>query len=236
MHEAKVSMLGAERSFAPALYDLWFCASDSREQRRGLHMVMEFYNFDMHDAMLKQMDWFLCKRATIAEIIVMRLQEMANCGVLLYDLKTSNMVVDRDGTDVRFIDFGRDFCEHASFHDSASEITPILNALRLECSDATQYSRRLYLTMLVMLSASIHYELERSKVSYNISSHQRDSLHPLKSVARVEWAKSTANDVVSVKNVLRHEDMRKHLRHYCGRRNCGSRRTFRSANFGPVPS
>ena len=106
---------------------------------RGLHMVMEFYR-DMHDAMLKHMDWFLqtCALQKSSSHVCRRWQTVAYCYTTL---KTSNM--SGDGTDVRFR--FRTRLQHASFDDSASEITPMLNALRVECSDATQYSRRLYL-------------------------------------------------------------------------------------------
>lgn len=235
--EAKMTLLAACHGIAPPVYDIWHCKTGTKEQRKGLHMIMRLYAHDLHNVIFHNREWYAKHKSAICSRLCECALAMARQRMFSYDIKSSNIVVDerKEDVDVRFIDFGYTYCE--LFDAKANDECPVLTALH----DATKrtpqpqhaFEQALFIATLVLLTAQISTEMHDNRKRHNLDAKQRQALNPLFHSMR-KLRDDTPYEIVKlVKLILRHERVRECTEHYNGRRNANVRRTFALANFVP---
>lgn len=241
--EFRNTAIAAEIGAAPALYDAWYVRHTSKEQRGGLHVLCEFFPMDVHAVLIDAPARALPLAHGMREIVARHLRAMADASLLCYDLKPSNMVMTDDPIDVRFIDFGRDFCEWRPYSATNEylERAPVLSFVQTladqhasaddEYKPTQLYADLIYASMVVVLSANIGFTLDESKKASRQAHAANASLNFMSSVAQDLRAQLRGKHVALLKQVIRQRDIRDTLRHYMGRRNCGTKRCFQYASF-----
>ena len=127
-------------------------AHDDRP-KGGLHIICDYYPKDMHTLLMESPEVISENTDEIASIVSKALRRMAENGLFCYDLKPSNMVVREDPKmDIKFIDFGRDFCEWRPYSDQNEHLdrAPILSFVQSLADDNanTRYpAKELYGTL-----------------------------------------------------------------------------------------
>ena len=187
--EFRNTILASSLGVAPKLFDAWYNRHSASKQRSGLRMVMGIFSCDMHTLLLDSpmkvipMVDALCRQA------VAHMRAMANNDMLCYDLKPSNLVFAMDGEvpQLRFIDFGRDFCEWKPFVASGKAIAraPVLTfieKLAIEHADdritaRTLYRELIFATMVIILSSNISFTLSQSERAARCSYADRGMLN-----------------------------------------------------------
>ena len=181
-------------------------------------------------------------RPAIEAAIVECIRRLADDLLFVYDLKPSNMVVREDPSlDIRFIDFGRDFCEWRPYSDDNEflERAPVLSYIQTlaeQNANGRYTAKQLYadLTfalMLLMLSSNIAFSIDESRTASRQSFADNTVLNFMGSAAKSLRANTRGLHVRLLKQILRQRDIRDTLRHYIGRRNCGTKRCFHYAGF-----
>lgn len=228
---------------SPALYDAWYTRHATKHQRSGLHLVCDCYDDDLHNLLCESPERVIQCAPEIRLQVSAHLRKMAGAGMLSYDLKPSNMVYRLEPLEVRFIDFGRDFCEWRPYSEDNDflERAPVCSyvqtlVLELARNDSTVigealYERLLYLTMVVILSANLAFTIEKSCSGPACSGVQKHTLNVMAGVAGELHQCTRGREVRMLKKILRHRDIRGTLRHYMGRRNSGTLRVLQYANF-----
>ena len=240
--EFRNTAIAAQLGIAPALFDAWYNRHATPDQRGGLHIVCEYYPRDLHSLIMDTPYTILKHQDTLRDQIVGHLRKMAEANLLCYDLKPSNMVVREEPTlDIRFIDFGRDFCEWRPYSDDNEflERAPVLSYIQTlaeQNADERYTAKRLYadLTfglMLVMLSSNIAYSIDESRTASRQSFADNAVLNFMGQAAKDLRSNMRGSHVRLLKDILRQRDIRDTLRHYMGRRNCGTKRCFHYAGF-----
>ena len=83
--------------------------------------------------------------------------------------------------------------------------------------------------MLVLLSANIAFSVSQNCKRASLLETTRMNI--LGGLCKTVYASTRKRDVKFVKMILRHNELRGVLRHYFGRRSCGTRRVMRFARF-----
>ncbi len=240
--EFRNTAIAAQLGVAPALFDAWYNRHATSDQRGGLHMISEYYPRDMHSLIMDTPHIIVKHQHTLREQVVHHLRKMAEANLLCYDLKPSNMVVREDPSlDIRFIDFGRDFCEWRPYSDDNEflERAPVLSYIQTlaeQNANGRYTAKQLYadLTfalMLLMLSSNIAFSIDESRTASRQSFADNTVLNFMGSAAKSLRANTRGLHVRLLKQILRQRDIRDTLRHYIGRRNCGTKRCFHYAGF-----
>jgi tRNA A-37 threonylcarbamoyl transferase component Bud32 len=227
---------------APVMYDAWYTRHTTTDQKGGLHIICDYYPKDMHTLLMESPEVISENTDEIASIVSKALRRMAENGLFCYDLKPSNMVVREDPKmDIKFIDFGRDFCEWRPYSDQNEHLdrAPILSFVQSLADDNanTRYPAKelyvdlIYITMLVLLSSNIAYTLDQSSTASRHSFAENAILNFMASTLKSLRAQVDVKQVRLIKEILRQRDIRDTLRHYMGRRNCGTKRCFYYAAF-----
>ena len=236
---AIASILGV----APALYDAWYVRHATLKQRSGLHLVCDYYEDDLQTLVYSTPDELLRTGMRVQEQTLQHIRKMADNHMLCYDVKPSNMVLNRDPLDVRFIDYGRDFCEWRPFDENNTHLerAPVASYIQRLVTEAVAtdssvnierlYCDLMYAVMVIMLSANIAYTIKESRSDLKCSLAQRSQLNFMASAAAELRQMTRGRDVKLIKAILRHTEIRGTMRHYMGRRNSGTKRAFRYANF-----
>lgn len=229
--EFEHTKLAAELGVAPVLYDAWYARHRTARQASGLHLVCEYFPHDLHSLLVDETADVPARADELQRITLRHLRTMARAGMLCYDLKPSNMVVKEN--DVRFIDFGRDFTEVRPYGTACSEKAPVLSYIQDLVERAGSRSRRaqlyselIYATMVVLLSANIEKVLRKTDATLRCAVDQRATVNFMAHAATSWCRQAPPLHVSMLKNIIRHEDIRATLRHYMGRRNCGTKRTL----------
>lgn len=226
---------------APLLYDAWYSRHSTAEQRGGLHIVCEYFPNDVHELLVENPGKAIGLQKQLREMVVQHIRAMADNGLFCYDLKPSNMVYSTDPLRVRFIDFGRDFCEWRPYSATNEylERAPVLSFVQtLAEQHATSnrpamkiYSDLAFAAMLVILSSNFAFTIDSSRTASRRGFHEGVCLNFMASAAEELRFTMRGDEVALLKMVLRQRDIRDTLRHYLGRRNCGTKRTFAYAGF-----
>lgn len=242
MWEFKHTLVASRLGVAPILYDSWYNRHGKQKQKAGLYMIQEYFPSDLMNALDEYQDEVIERRNEIGTMIKGHIDKLAKADMLCYDLKPGNIVVRfEDGSmDLKFIDFGREFCEHAPTmsKEENQHRTPVTNIARTiakkyagkhKLRETDVYQHLLYCVMTVVLSAittyTIHSQRESLKANYSL----RKELNFTMDVAN-ELLDTTRGDFIKlVKEMLRQEDIKDLLRHYLGRRNSGTKRVMRFA-------
>ena len=129
--EFRNTAIAVQLQAAPALYDAWYNRHSTPDQRGGLHMICEYYPRDMHAVIMDTPESVYPIEKELRTLVVQHLRKMADNHLFCYDLKASNMVFRDQPFDVRFIDFGRDFCEWRPYSENNEylERAPVLLSL-----------------------------------------------------------------------------------------------------------
>ena len=240
-HSARASRLG----IAPALYDAWYTRHATDSQKCGLHVISTYYPRDVHSVVADAPYECPPFTALLRMHTTKHLRAMADDCMLCYDLKPSNMVFSEAPFDMRFIDFGCDYCEAREYSDKCtySADAPVLHAMQLlvdryakeestnrKCC-AELYRDAIYAVMLIMLSANIGHTVERNSSAIRCSVSSRSSLNFLAIAAHELHQNTHPSFGKLIREVLRIKDIRGTMRHYMGRRNSGTKRCFTYAGF-----
>lgn len=241
--EFRNTAIASTLGVAPKLYDAWYTRHATKRQRSGLHMIAEYFPYDVHNLLVDEPVRAISIASELGLQAREHLRKMANADMLCYDLKPSNMVFSDEGgcMRLRFIDFGRDFCEWKVFSDTNEHIerAPVLSYVeRLaneHCDERLTakelYHELIYATMIVILSSNIAYTLSQSIRASRCSSSQRHLLNFMAETAFDLRQYTRSSHICLIKKILRHTEVRETLRHYMGRRNSGTKRVFSYASF-----
>lgn len=240
--EAKLTLIAAYVNASPKVFDIWYCARGTREQNKGLHVVMERFPNDMHDIIFRDLEFLERHRGDIARELDKCAIALSKVGMITYDIKSSNIVVRKDPLDVKFIDYGNDYCE--MYDMSAIDLqgkrahggeNPVLSELVAQCR-RFKNSKKIFesvvrISILVCLSANISNEIHKRRREYNLGQDLRRRMNPLHDYMKHLRQGTPAAIVRLVKVVLRSDNVRECNEHYNGNRNSCVKRMFRHANF-----
>jgi len=239
--EFRNTAIAANLKICPILYDAWYVRHATRLQKGGLHIVCAYYPKDVHSLLCDTPKNVIPIAKELRTQVIHHLRKMADNNLFCYDLKPSNMVFDDDPVDVKFIDFGRDFCEWRPYSEKCEflERAPVLSYIQTladkhadgKMSPNMLYSDLTFAVMVIMLSANIAYTLDQSRNAIRASFSERAILNFMAGAAAELRTATRGSHVKLIKDILRHRDVKDTIRHYMGRRNCGTKRTFYYAGF-----
>ena len=239
--EFRNTAIAVQLGVAPLLYDAWYNRHATQEQRGGLHLVQEYFPQDMHELLIEKPDRVRPLIESLRSTIVKQLRIMADNYLFCYDLKPSNMVYRHEPFAVRFIDFGRDFCEWRPYSadNEYVERAPVLSFMQTLADANTAdtsaakklYADLIFAVMVIILSSNIAFTLDSSRTASRQSFAENISLNFMATTAQEMRAELRGHEIKMLKDILRQRDIRDTLRHYMGRRNCGTKRTFAYAGF-----
>jgi hypothetical protein len=249
--ELRVTVRLAELGVAPRVFAARYVprtqvVEGGGRRARGLHLVMELFDMDARTCVLDDPAGAVALGPWLSGRIVEHLRALAGANVFVYDVKLQNVVLREPASaqrQLRLVDFGSDFCECADLAaarrpapaadapEARDPDTPVQRAIASVATDAAAYQRIMFLVMLIVFSANIVHEVEGEKRSLCMTPAERAQLAFLRAATHEERRRCTPSEVVAVKAVLRHRDVRDHLAYYNGRRNRGVWRTFKAAGF-----
>ena len=237
--EYKHLQLASDLKVGPRVLTAWFARHATREWPSGLYVVMERFEYDLETALCGDRDVIpraLARRNAVENDLVRCLARLADAHLFVYDLKPSNVVVqlgDADEVRVRVIDFGRDFCEWSSASEAdPTRSSPNIDMLRRRmCGDPDHdVDKRIYhvlfATMMIVLSATTTRCLYEDRGHHRLCAEERTEAHPLRASVNALLDSMRDRDLQLVRYLLRTDDVRGVLRHYHGRRNSGTGRSF----------
>lgn len=243
-HMLKASQLGV----GPEVYRAWCARHATGRWPSGLYAITERFSHDLEDALCRDRtlrESLASRRPALAKAIARCVDTLARENIFVYDLKPSNVVVQfgesgrDDDVTVKLIDFGRDFCEWAGCEADPESNTPCVTMLRKrvlslhpdmsEEERAALVSHVLYAAMIVLLTATTTRVLHEDRVDHRMDARTREAVHPTLPLARDLLSGMQGRNIALVRAVLRMDDVRGVLRHYNGRRDAGTRRTFAMA-------
>ena len=241
--EFRNTAVAVQLGVAPILYDAWYNRHSTLDQRGGLHIICEYYPKDLHALMMDTPEAVKPLSPKLRCRVVQHLRKMADNALFCYDLKPSNMVMNDEPFDIRLIDFGRDFCEWRPYSEDNEylERAPVLSFIQTlaEQHKTPRYSARLlyadltYAAMLLILSSNIAFTLDQSRTASRRGFADNQTLNFMAEAARELREQTQGQHVHLIKQILRQRDIRDTLRHYMGRRNCGTKRCLDYAGFVP---
>ena len=239
--EFKNTMIASSVGATPEIYDAWYNRHATEEQRSGLYFLMAYYPLDIHELLTKHSVFSLSHYQLLKEQSITHLRKMAENSMFMYDLKPSNMVVRKNPLDIRFIDFGRDFCEWRPYTKpyEFTERAPVLSSIQKiadENCDEIMSAEQLYIelsfmTMVIILSSNIAYTLEETRSALRCGFAERWGLNYMGEAVAELRQQLHPKYIALIKEVLRHRDVKDTMRHYMGRRNSGTKRCFTYASF-----
>ena len=226
--EARFTLMASNTGIGPNVYDVWYCESSSKQQNKGLHVVMDFLSMDLHEALFHETEWSMEHRDKLVARIEECVMKLAQMGIFTYDIKSSNIVLNKSPFDMRFIDFSNTYTElRGGTHENtvygmlASKTRN--NSKLIDATIAT--------TTMVILSANLSIEIWERRKRDNTTRDERERLNILRDRMRTLRRSTPAHVVHLVKCVLRNEDVKECIEHYMGRRNAGTKRVFEYAYF-----
>ena len=239
--EFRNTAIAVQLGVAPIMYDAWYNRHATSDQRGGLHIICEHFPHDLHNLLLEMPEKVSALSNDLRNIVTSQLRLLAENALFCYDLKPSNLVYREQPLTVRFIDFGRDFCEWRPYSSDNEylERAPVLSfmqTLAMKHTRTTESAKRLYTdlifhVMLLVLSSNIAFTLDSSRTASRQAFADGTTLNFMASVLKELRHELSGDHIRLLKEVLRQRDIRDTLRHYMGRRNCGTKRTFSYAGF-----
>jgi serine/threonine protein kinase len=231
--EYQHSIVAASCHAGPIVHDAFYVRHATRYQRRGLHMVLDRMKETLEDAVLadEPQDGPLDVES-LAPGIVTAVRALAGVGMLHFDLKPKNIMLDAD-RNARVIDFGCEFCQHVDTphpgpHAMGSERL-IFDTLPAEVkNDTERRTRVLAAVMLIQLCATTDALLrDAAQELKTLSTDARLARNPVRRPARDAYDELRVAEIPVVRQVLRHPSVRATTAHYCGSRNAHLARVFR---------
>ena len=226
--EARFALLAAYSDVGPNIYDIWYASKSTKEQKKGLHMVMDYFSMDLHELIFRHTDWMLQNKGKVASAIEACAMKLARLQIFSYDIKSANIVVNTSPFDLKFIDFSNTYCEWCK---GASKEESVYKMLQAHTKNSSLIDVVIASTMLIILSANIGIELYEHRKKDNTTYEDRVKMHVLRDKMRSLRSQSPAYTVYLIKCVLRNSNVKECLDHYLGKRNSGTRRVFDYAHF-----
>ena len=227
--EARFSLMAAYADVGPRVYDIWYCETSSKQQNKGLHVVMDFLAMDFHEALFHETEWVMEHKTAIVDRIEGCVMKLAQMGVFTYDIKSSNIVLDKEPLDLRFIDFSSTYTE---LRDGTSRDDGVYSMLASKVrNNPKMIDTAIAVATMVILSANLTMEIFERRKSDNTLPAERERLQIMRERMRALRRSTPAYVVHLVKCILRDEDVKECVEHYMGRRNAGTRRVFEYAYF-----
>ena len=225
-HELRATWKASKVSAAPKLHDAWYVSRSNDTARRGLHMISAAYDFDLHDIIHGDKQFFSDHRKRIANLLEEKAFALSGAGILFLDVKDGNVVLNKEPLDVRFIDFGTPHCQMRS--QPSNTLWKMVSGLEINDSDA---SKVMGIVMLIMLSASITSDIYSYRLSENTNAETRKHMNPLWDKMHEIRLNTPYTLIRIIKNVLRDQTVRETVCHYNGRRYSTTKRIFDISNF-----
>ena len=250
--EARYTIMAANAGVAPKLHAIWYARHARARFPSGLYLVTDLYERTLDDAMIQDetREVYLENVEEIGNQILSHISALARNRLLCTDLKPTNVLVsgldddddddDDDAersVDVKLIDFGREFCEHAS--DAIDRRAPTIDFLTALVKSkepdlsseehAAVVEHVLFALMLVTFSAVTTKSLHADRHQHRLSKSMRARVHPLSARCSKYLAGLQGKHRAYLRAVMRTDEVRDVLSHYHGRRNAGTRRTLRYA-------
>lgn len=243
--EFRNTAIATQLGICPKMYDAWYVRHATRLQRGGLHIVCDYYPKDVHSLLCDNPYDVIPIAKEMRTQVMKHLRTMADNNLFCYDLKPANMVFKDKPVDVRLIDFGRDFCEWRpySHKNEFLERAPVLSYIQNladkyaddRLSPEVLYTDLTFAVMVIMLSANIAFTLDQSRNAIRASFAERSILNFMAGAAAELRTSTRGSHVTLIKEILRQRDIKDTIRHYMGRRNCGTKRVFYYAGFRKNP-
>ena len=236
--EFRHTLVASKLGIAPKLYDAWYVRHSKPKQKSGLHLICEYLPIDGQNAYHSYIEEVLTNKSKIEEKIYNHLLLLANNDMFCYDLKPGNIVMDFDDFKVKFIDFGREFCEQNPWESDSSDRAPITTYIKKIAQENTEtdeegcklYRHLLFLTMLVLLSSNTSYYLFTIKEKINADKKLREDLNFVSYTAKSVLGDTRGKLISMIRKILRNEDIKSCCCHYMSRRNAGTRRILQWAD------
>ena len=246
IRECEWTVLASQLGVGPLVYHAWYERRSNPMGPAGLYMITERMDMDMYDALCECPEVIAEHGEEIASRLCKLLKRIADEGLIMYDLKLGNVLlnVPEDGScpDVRLVDFGTEFCERDEKKEDgalAPAYSPVSSLLRRLTRDAKGdvdpdelASHVRFATMVVVMSANTTNHVSEMRRDLNLDDATRRKCEFLKPAARKLIDSMQGRSVSMVRELLRVPSVRDTLAHYNGRRNDGTRRTFRLACGG----
>lgn len=239
--EFRNTAIAAQLGICPKIYDAWYVRHATRLQKGGLHIVCDYFPKDVHSLLCDSPYEVIPIAKELRSQVICHLRKMADNNLFCYDLKPSNMVFQDAPVIVKFIDFGRDFCEWRQYSPKNEflERAPVLSFIQTLAENNADgnltakmlYADLIFNVMVIMLSANIAYTLDQSRNAIRASFAERSILNFMAAAAADLRTSTRGKHVKLIKEILRQRDIKDTIRHYMGRRNCGTKRTFYYAGY-----
>jgi hypothetical protein len=245
--ELKHMLVASKVGASPPIYDSWFAKHGTGQFPSGLYTLTKMYTCDLESALTskrREEERLKVLRSveSIKSKVTSHLWSLAKEKMFMYDLKPGNIVVDFDSdscVDAKIIDFGKDFCEWDGDNAHLTSSSPLISMMKkrilLRKDIKTEEERDeflsfiLFVTMMIILSATTTKTIYEEKYYLKIPKEDRKRAHPFTGFVTLIWEKMREKDKSLVKSLLRCDDVRASLGHYHGRRNAGTKRTIRFA-------
>ena len=236
-HTLKASQLGV----SPEIYLAWYAKHANREFPSGLYFVTELFDYDLEEMIMSERNrqTVLEKADDIAKSIVDNIVTLARNGLFLYDLRPGNIVINiqDDVVTTKIIDFGRDFCEWSktSQPDRNTPVCNLIHELVSKLPDMTDDEREqlethiMFGTMLIQVASHTTTFIYEDRHRHRMDEETRRRVNGLARAASAFLETLQGQHKAIIRQVLRQDDVKGVLAHYHGRRNAGTRRTFRFA-------
>lgn len=239
--EFRNTSIASELNVCPIIYDAWYVRHATRLQRSGLHIVCEHFEQDVHNLLMDTPHDVIPISKELRQQTIQHLRIMADNNLFCYDLKPANMVFRHEPLEVKFIDFGRDFCEWRPYstNNEYLERAPVLSYIQTLADEHAEdnltpemlYADLTFAVMVIVLSANIAYTLDESRRAIRTSFSERHILNFMAGAASELRLMTRGKHTALIKEILRHRDVKGTIEHYMGRRNCGTKRVFYYAGF-----
>jgi len=234
--EFETTALAARHGVAPTLYDAFYAKHTTSRQRRGLHLMTRWYPMDLRTAVVRFHDaWDDGVLQDLGRRLLAHVEQLARMGIFHFDLKAQNVVVDADATDVRdvrILDFGKEFCQRRGSDHMAlwRHIDKLVDREQWAGPRARNAEHVAKLAMLALFSCVISHELNDARIDFKtLDATARAALNPLRDIVRDEFDAAPPVAIRCAREVLRDDEVRDLLRHYCGAHNACTKRVFRMA-------
>ena len=239
--EFRYSLIASDLNIGPKIFDAWFVRHATSDQKNGLHMITEYFEEDMHSFVLDNPILATQHIESIREMLTNNFRVLADNCIFCYDLKLCNLVIRREPLEIKIIDFGTDFTEKREFCPYRENVNaPVLSLVQQivdesNASESTKqnlYKDLIYVLMMILMSSNITYTLQKStRIVKHIFTSESTIINFLYPVLQNIRSTMRGVHIRMIKKLLRHKEIRSNLRHYFGRRNCGTKRVFRLAGF-----
>ena len=236
-HTLKAAQLGV----GPDVYRAWCARHASGRWPSGLYVITERFSHDLETVLCEDGELQTLAieyREEIETAIVHCLEVLANEKIFMFDIKPSNIVLRFDNGTVtaKIIDFGRDFCEWAGCEQDPDSNTPNVDMVRkrilardptLTTGDISDLTSHILLaSMLIILGSTTTRCLYEERGRHRMASSERHNINPIVRTVCNMMDSMQGRNINLVRDVLRMDEVRGVLRHYHGRRDSGTHRTF----------